>query len=301
MTKKTLFLMMIIAFSVIWLVPMTTAQTETPTAPIPPEAIDFVWWQDPIEGAFATQIPLGWQVTGGMSDVFGVKSMTINVTSPDNRNFIGIGTVPIEWGIILTPEMEAEGWAEGDSVANDRGLFIAISEFRTGAKAAQLLADGRVEPNCDNYEILATNDYKREEEDGIIYSPGEVQFKCTISDVSYSGYFYAVTAVYPIEGIGTIWTIDTLYSIFVLPNNLPIATATLQYMLETTHFNPDWVEALSDPDPESYATLQEQVEDDTLFNDIVSQIIDLSHQSLLSYMTGIDGMFEFDYEFLPLP
>ncbi|HRF96618.1 MAG TPA: hypothetical protein PLZ51_15530, partial [Aggregatilineales bacterium] len=69
-------------------------------------------------------IPLGWQVNGGMSDVFGVKSMTINVTSPDNRNFIGIGTVPIEWGIILTPEMEAEGWAENDSVASDRGLFI---------------------------------------------------------------------------------------------------------------------------------------------------------------------------------
>ncbi|HRF94816.1 MAG TPA: hypothetical protein PLZ51_06475, partial [Aggregatilineales bacterium] len=104
-----------------------------------------------------------------------------------------------------------------------------------------------------------------------------------------------------IEGIGTIWTIDTLYSIFVLPNNLPIATATLQYMLETTHFNPDWVETLSDPDPESYETLQEQVTDDTLFNDIVSQIIDLSRQSLLSYITDIDGMFEFDYEFSPLP
>jgi len=299
MMKKCLLLIMLIGM--IGLVPMTTAQTETPTPPVPPEAVDFVWWQDLNEGAFATQIPLGWQVTGSMSDIFGIKSLSINVTSPDNRNFIGIGTTPIEWGILLTPEMEAEGWTDGDIVAGDTGFFIAISPFRTGSKAAQLLAEVRVMPNCENYETTNTYDYEREEVDGIIYSPGEIQFKCTLNDVTYSGYYYAVTVAYPIAGIGTIWTLDTLYAIFVLPNNLPIVANVLQYMLDTTHFNPAWVENLSEPDPNSYATIHAQVEDDALFNDIVSQIINLSHQRMTEYVADTDGIFEFDYEFLPLP
>ena len=301
MLKKVHF-MLITLICLGMITTLSSAQTETPQAPIPPEGVDCVWWQDPIQGAFAVQVPFGWTVRGGMSDLFGVLAINFNVISPDSRNFIGTGTTPIEWGILLTPELEAEGWSDGDMVAGDSGLFIAISPFRTGAKAAQLLADGRVQPNCDAYQMLATNDEDTfEDENGVIYSSGEAQFKCTINDVAYSGFYYATTVAYPIEGIGTVWTVDTLYSFFLLPNNLPIAVNALQYMLKTFHFNPEWLATFAEPNPEAYATLEAQLPDDTLLKDVVSQIIGLSHQSMREYIKTINGLYEFDYEFLPLP
>lgn len=295
-------LMLIILICLGMITSLSSAQSDTPQVPVPPEGVDFAWWQDPIQGAFAVQIPLGWTVSGGMSDLFGVQSINFNVISPDGRNFIGTGTTPIEWGIILTPELEAEGWSDGDMVAGDSGLFIAISPFRTGAKAAQLLADGLVQPNCESYEILDTFDEEIiEDENGVIYSSGEAQFKCTINDVTYSGFYYATTIAYPIEGIGTIWTVDTLYSFFVLPNNLPIAVNALQYMLQTFHFNPEWLATFAEPNREAYAVLEEQLPDDTLLKDVVSHIISLSHQRMREYIKTINGLYEFDYEFLPLP
>lgn len=288
---------------------MTFAQTSqpgppmpaTPTPPVPPEGLDFVWWQDPNEGAFAMQIPQGWQTQGGMLDVFGTKSLSMNIISPDNANYIGIGTVPTEWGIILTPELEALGWQNQQMVAGDTGLFIAVDEFRTGAKVAQLYADRRVQPNCESYEITEANDYKREEIDGIIYSAGEVFFKCDLNGTTFSGYYYALTIAYPIEGVGTVWTIDNFYTILALPNNFPLAINTLIYMLETLRYNPEWVDALTPPEPEDYAVLQEQIEGDALLNDVVSQIIGLSYQRTQTIIAEHNAMVDLDYEFLPLP
>jgi hypothetical protein len=184
-------------------------------------------------------------------------------------------------------------------VAGETGMFIAIGEFRTGAKTAQLYADRRVQPNCESYEITDVNDFEREEVDGVIYSPGEVYFKCVLNDTTFSGYYYVVTVAYPIEGVGMVWTLDTFYTMFVLPNNLPLAFNILRYMIETTRYNPEWADALSEPDPEQYAILSDQLPDDTLLKDVVSQIIELSYQRTQTVIAEHDAMIELDYEFLP--
>lgn len=295
-------------------VPMTLAQTPTPTPPPPPappvpslplpiepEGLDFVWWQDPNEGAFAIQIPQGWQTQGGMSDVFGVKQPVFSVISPDNANYIGFGSVPIEWGVLITPELESEGWSDGQSVTGETGMFIYFSQFVTGAKAAQILIDSRAGTNCESYEITEVNDFKREVIDGVIYSPGEAYFDCNLNEVMYSGYFYAVTIAYPLEGIGTVWTIDTVHIIFALPNNFEMMTDILRYMLETTRYNPAWVETLSEPNPDVYEVLSVQIADDTLLSGVVSQIIGLSYQRTQSIIAEHNAMVDLDYEFLPLP
>lgn len=302
MKKSLLALCCLILFA-----PMTLAQTSppgppmpsTPTPPVPPEALDFVWWQDPNEGAFALQIPSGWQTSGGMLDVFGAKTPIFSVVSPDNANYIGIGSVPTEWGILITPELEADGWTDGQSVAGETGMFIYFNQFVTGAKAAQILIDNRAESNCDSYDITEVVDFEREETDGIIYSPGEVYFKCTLNEITYSGYFYVLTAAYPLEGIGTVWTIDTVYIIFALPNNFAVVLDVLRYMIETIRYNPEWVETLSEPDPDAYAVLSEQVPDDTLLKDVVSQIIGLSYQRTQTIIAEYNAMPELGYEFLP--
>lgn len=284
---------------------LSSAQTETPTPPIPPAGVEFVWWQEPNEGAFAIQIPMGWQMYGGMLDIFGTKRVAVTAISPDNHNILTIGTNTIELIIVPTPELDALGYRDGHVFIQETGFLVAVSPFRTGAKSAQIMADTYIKPSCTSYEITNTYDYEQEELDGVIYSTGEAQFKCVFNDVTYTGYFYAMTIAQPIEGLGYVWTMDTFYGIFTLPNNIVIAADVLQYMLETTTYNPEWIQAqIASADQalaDVYATFQDEVSDSALLDATLSQIIGMSQQSLMETIASMDGTYQYEYEFLPLP
>lgn len=281
----------------------SNAQTDIPTLPAPPEGVEFVWWQEPNEAAFAMQIPVGWRIQGGMLDIFGTKRISITAVSPDGRNMITIGTNTLELIIVPTPELDALGYFDGHVFIQDEGIVVAVSPFRSGAKSAQIMADTYIKPNCESYQITNTYDYERQDIDGVIYSPGEAQFKCNINNVTYSGYFYAVTIAHPIDGLGHVWTLDTFYGILALPNNIVIAAQVLQYMVQTTIYNPAWIDAQRASADQALTTIydafQVELADSALLDATLSQIIGMSQQSLMQNITSMDETNEYNYEFLP--
>lgn len=90
------------------------------------------------------QIPVGWQMQGGMLDLFGIKRVSITAASPDNRNIITIGTNTLELIIMPNSELDALGYEDGHVFIQDTGIVVAVSPFRSGAKSAQIMVDNNI-------------------------------------------------------------------------------------------------------------------------------------------------------------
>ncbi len=116
-----------------------------------PGNIAYTSFTDPSEGAFTVEVPVGWQVKGGLvrfnaSDV----RPWLRLTSPDRLSLVFMGDAEIPTMLVPNDGLREMGFTEGmtyDSGYNQRFL---LKPYYPGKEAARLYVESKMSSQCKN-------------------------------------------------------------------------------------------------------------------------------------------------------
>lgn len=202
--------------------------------------ISWVRYTDSAEGAFSMDVPLGWQVQGGMYrfGYFDVRWM-MDARSLDGKIIIRIDDINV-------PPYALPGvhtGREGQPYSKPQQFQMIVSSYREGQPYAELYAKHRFTDVCKSMNprqadwspalpaAWSNNGAMRS-------SQGAVSYDCSTSDGPRVALVYARTSLFA----GDFWTVDPVISTLATPEGLPLAQKMIQHMVESWEKNPQWAD-----------------------------------------------------------
>ncbi len=212
--------------------------------------IVWVAFQDPNEGAFATEVPRGWPVRGGTvrRSAVDVRHF-VEVTSPDGRVQVFSGDPEIPPFVLPNPMGEMMGLREGNWY-NPMGTPMLVKRYTPGAAFAREYVAGRYGRRIAGLTFGRPRDrtelVRRLGAKAPPAFPGAAQ-RMDAGEVRFSGeaggrvvgYCLAQTTL-AVSGYGGNWWVGFLFGFVSPPEREAEAAAVLAHMLEATRINPRW-------------------------------------------------------------
>src|SRR5208283_198873 len=208
--------------------------------PNPGNELHWVRYTDSAEGAFSIEVPVGWQVEGGMYrfGYFDVRWM-IDVRSLDGKVILRIQDANVPGYSLPGPGTGPEG----TPYSRPQQLQMMIARYRTGQSYAELYAKHRFSRICRTVRPRRPDWVPRpapawRDDPGFEGTDGRVSYDCDTSDGPRIVSAYVHTALNPRTGI---WFASPI-SILVTPDRAALAYTMVQHMIDTWEKNPRWVE-----------------------------------------------------------
>lgn len=206
----------------------------------PADNINWVHYTDTAEGAFSMDVPIGWQVQGGMYrfGYFDVRWM-MDVRSLDSKIILRIFDVNVPPYALPGPHTGRDG----QPYTRPQQFQMMVSNYRDGQSYAELYAKHRFADVCKTMNArqsawtpklpAAWND-----DPGTKSTEGNVSYNCDTSDGPRVASVYVRTSLNSASGL---WIVSPL-SVISAPDREVQARSMVQHMIDTWEKNPQWVQ-----------------------------------------------------------
>lgn len=201
-------------------------------------SLNWVRYTDSAEGAFSIDVPVGWQVQGGMYrfGYFDVRWM-IDVRSLDGKVIARLSDANAPPYALPGPHTGREG----QPYNKPQQFQMVVSSYRDGQAYAELYAKHRFADVCKSL-TPRQSDWKPtipaawKPDPGTKSSEGSVSYDCNTSDGPRIASVYAITTLYPSSGF---WVV-TPVSLITAPDHAGAAHVMVQHMMDSWQKNPRW-------------------------------------------------------------
>ncbi len=207
-------------------------------------------WQEPELGAFSLDVPVDWEVTGGIYPASDLDQRRwVVAIAPDDAIFATIGDNRVTPFIEPNAALTAQGYVEGDtiSIADSE---VTVWPYRPGEEflldyVTYIMeledCDIETEPLPELTTAVAT--YVRHnaiDTLGIQQDAGALAYACGSGADQYVGYLLALTTLHDIEGT-LLWEATVLVGYDTLPTDVENAAAALQQMVTSYRVDANWL------------------------------------------------------------
>lgn len=209
-----------------------------------PQAMRFEQWTDPRERAYATEVPVGYNVQGGLMRVGAIGTkILMQAASADNAVQVFIGDMSTGRFILPSEVVCSLGNCNGQPMPNGDIVAPFAHASDTGANIARqrfgnVQFTGRAERN-DLVQLRRSRQPQMQGSNTPL-SAADIQF--TLAD-GRAGTATIVNSGFDVPGLGGAWYVDEFYG-FVAPKDRAHEGATaLAHMIGAMRTNPQWLAA----------------------------------------------------------
>ena len=202
------------------------------------DQVDWVRYTDSAEGAFSMDVPVGWQVQGGMYrfGYFDVRWM-MDVRSLDSKIIFRIMDVNVPPYTLP----DSHTGPEGQEYSRPQQFQMMVSRYRDGQSYAELYARHRFSRICKTVtprhrDWVPTMPPAWKDDPGTSATEGSVAYDCETSDGPRIVTVYTRTALN-----NGLWFVTPI-SIISTPDHAVLARTMVQHMIDTWQKNPQWVQ-----------------------------------------------------------
>lgn len=214
--------------------------------PVSPDAlpksasgINWVRYTDSAEGAFTMEVPVGWQVDGGMYrfGYFDVRWM-MDVRSLDGKVIIRIDDASVPPYALPGPHTGPPG----SPYFKPQQFQMVVDNYREAQPYAETYAKHRFSNVCSAL-TPRMQDWTPTMPQAWLTFPGSretqttVSYNCTTGDGPRIVSVFARSKLHAESGF---WNIDPILSLITTPDAAPLAQAMVQHMIESWQENPQW-------------------------------------------------------------
>lgn len=205
----------------------------------PAESLNWVRYTDNAEGAFSMDVPVGWQVLGGMYrfGYFDVRWM-MDTRSLNGKVIIRIDDPNIPPFVLPGPHSGPAGHA-----AIRPNMFqMMVDNYRDARTYAESYAKRRFGSTCTSM-TPRTSDWTPTMPQDWLNEPGaktteaSIAYDCATSDGARVVELYARSTIHGNDGL---WVVDPMISIIATPDKLPLAQQMTQHMIDSWQETPQW-------------------------------------------------------------
>lgn len=218
--------------------PICAAQQK---AAAPPAAkVQWLHYNDSAEGAFTMDVPLGWQVQGGMYrfGYFDVRWM-MGVRSLDGRVIIRINDVNVPPYVLPGPYTGREG----QPYSKPQQFQMVVAKYQDPQPYAEVYAKNRFAGVCKTMTPISS-DWKpaipASWDTPVHGADGIVSYKCDSSDGPRIAIISSHNTL--IQGQGYAFWVATPVSILCAPDRCDEARQMTQHMIDSWEKNPQWAQ-----------------------------------------------------------
>jgi hypothetical protein len=199
----------------------------------------WVNYTDSAEGAFSMDVPVGWQVQGGMYrfGYFDVRWM-MDVRSLDGKIIIRINDVNIPPHAL--PGQQSG--REGQPYSKPQQFQMVVASYRSGQSYAEFYAKHRFSAACTTLTSRQADwtpvmPQAWRSEPSAQSTEGSSSFDCASSEGARIANVFVRTTLYPSNNF---WTVDPVISVIATPEGVPLAHSMVQHMIDSWKKNADW-------------------------------------------------------------
>jgi hypothetical protein len=204
-----------------------------------PAGINWVRYSDNAEDAFSMDVPLGWQVQGGMYrfGYFDVRWM-MDVRSLDGKVIIRINDPNVPPYVLPGPHTGRAG----ESANKEQMYQMVVADYSEARPYAQTYAKHRFSAVCNSFTPSSADWTPAmppawRSDKGATVTEASVSYGCDTSDGPRAVMVYARSTLS--RGIG-LWQVDPLISFIATPESVPLAESMIQHMIDSWEENPQW-------------------------------------------------------------
>lgn len=199
----------------------------------------WVRYTDNAEGAFSMEVPVGWQVEGGMYrfGYFDVRWM-MDVRSLDGKVIIRINDPNVPPYVLPGPH----SGPAGHPAIRPKMFQMVVDNFQDARRYAESYARRRFRSVCQSLtprdpDWTPTMPAAWQIEAGARTTQASIGFDCSTSDGPRVANVFARTAV---RGNNGLWLADPIISILASPDRLQNAQRMTQRMMDSWQETPQW-------------------------------------------------------------
>jgi hypothetical protein len=198
----------------------------------------WVRYTDNAEGAFSMEVPMGWQVEGGMYrfGYFDVRWM-MDVRSLDGKVIIRISDPNVPPYVLPGPH----SGPAGHPVIRPKMFQMVVENFQEARPYAESYAKRRFRSVCQSLSSRDSDWTPTKpagwEFEGTHATQASVAFDCSTLDGPRVANVFARTAIHGNDGL---WLVDAIVSVLASPDRLKQAEGMTQHMIDTWQETPEW-------------------------------------------------------------
>jgi len=222
-------------------------------AAAPPAKPDVQWqrYTDPVEHAFAIDVPAGWKVTGGARRMSAIEIRTgVTAVSPDGSVTLFYGDLDVPPFVVPNQMLAMAGLREGMNYSPGQGVQMRIKRYQNGEVFATDWGAARIAHGCDAASRTASKprpDSSRAidmayAQGGVKTTvlAGEASYACTFKGAPATGYVFAATELLQTQGTA-MWDVTALVG-FVAPEPRAVgAYGVLTHMVASFAIDTAWM------------------------------------------------------------
>ena len=200
----------------------------------------WVRYTDNAEGAFSMDVPVGWQVEGGMYrfGYFDVRWM-MDIRSLDGKVIIRISDPNVPPYVLPGPH----SGPAGHPAIRPNMFQMVVDNYQEATPYAESYAKRRFRSVCQSL-TPRQSDWTPTMPPDWKLDPGarratqaSIAFDCTTSDGPRVANVYGVTTIHGNDGL---WMVDVIMSILASPDRLQQAQSMTQHMIDSWQETPEW-------------------------------------------------------------
>lgn len=229
--------------------PKLVTSLDPPVSAAAPSTGRFQLWQDPREGAFSVQLPVGWQISGGTGRKTRIEPhYLVRAQSPDGDVQLFMDDPDLLIHQVPDQRSQALRIREGSRFPSAWGGVMLLDRFRSGADVAAMYVKQRFCTQATGLaggqaldQTRAANSYlspiAAAEGKQLRADAGEVEFRCG----DRLGYVHAVTfQVWDNQGV-SLWVVYRIAGYLARPQSAAAANEAVQMALASFQMNPTWL------------------------------------------------------------
>jgi hypothetical protein len=204
-------------------------------------SLNWVRYTDSAEGAFSMEVPVGWQILGGMYrfGYFDVRWM-MDVRSLDGKVIIRIDDPNVPPHVLPGPHTGSAGHPD----FKPQMYQMMVDNYREAQPFAESYAKHRFAGACTSFTPRQSSwapnlPASWQNEAGARVTQATVSYDCSTSDGARVVVVYARNTLHPGSGL---WMADPLVSLIAAPDAVPLAQSMVQRMIDSWEENPQWKE-----------------------------------------------------------
>jgi hypothetical protein len=209
-------------------------------------------WEDPKKDAFSLEVPMGWNVTGGLLEPNpGDLRLGVEIDSPDNKVGIIYGDTRIPLYISMTEMPDSLGLVDGTEYYPEYNLYLKAKQYMTGKEFAKAYADyvmkdipGVVYNGDQDRPDLsqAINAVYRQSGLPLDANAGETTFTIEVNGERWQGYCLAVTEKRDLGSGSYLWQVSKLIGYIAPDSRELLARSVLERAVNSFKYNSVWIQ-----------------------------------------------------------
>jgi hypothetical protein len=219
-----------------------SANNPSATSGVLPKSVDSLNWvryTDNAEGAFSMEVPIGWQIDGGMYrfGYFDVRWM-MDIRSLNGNVIIRISDPNVPPYVLPGPH----SGPAGHPAIRPQMYQMVVDNYRSAQSYAESYAKRRFSSTCSSMTSRASDWTPAmpsgwQNEAGARATQASIAYDCATSGGPRIINVYARTTIHGNDGL---WMVDPIISIIAKPDDLGLAQRMTQRMIDSWRETPEW-------------------------------------------------------------